>query len=386
MGRRHAPLGYDVQNRRLVVNEKEAQDRPPHFRRFAELGSSTLLVKELRLDGVTSKAWTTQDGRVRAGTPIDKSLIYKLLGNRTYLGYNPVRDQVVVYDNDAGNNTATINVTTRAPVYGDPLVPNRVFHAVFIAQYQLIALSGAGPRLTIQSAATCQTLATYTDTDFGTLKNHISYDPRRDVLYWCNGATTAAKRLYTIDVSQGVPGSLPTARILPRTPSLGMVYHQGQDLLYVYEASSDSVYGLDPDTLEITVTLSQPASSSQPGYLSDAKGGGLLISGDVFRVSLRPRFPNGGTTVGAIVQEICKDAGLSTADLDIVSLDQQVHGYVRAQPMEAQAAITPLMAAFLFDAQESEYRLKFVKRSNAAVAELFEDNIAAHEQGQALPD
>jgi hypothetical protein len=45
-----------------------------------------LLVKELRLDGVTSKAWVTQDGKVRDGKPIDKSLIYKLLGNRTYLG------------------------------------------------------------------------------------------------------------------------------------------------------------------------------------------------------------------------------------------------------------------------------------------------------------
>ncbi|HEX7633837.1 MAG TPA: recombinase family protein [Noviherbaspirillum sp.] len=80
------PLGYDVENRRLVINEKEAKIVRHVFKRFTELGSSTLLVKELRLDGVTSKAWTTQDGRVREGTPIDKSLIYKLLNNRTYLG------------------------------------------------------------------------------------------------------------------------------------------------------------------------------------------------------------------------------------------------------------------------------------------------------------
>ncbi|MGH8566562.1 MAG: recombinase family protein [Gammaproteobacteria bacterium] len=80
------PLGYDVNNRRLVVNPAEAKTVRHIFRRFVELGSSTLLVKELRLDGVTSKAWTTQDGRVREGNPIDKSLIYKLLGNRTYVG------------------------------------------------------------------------------------------------------------------------------------------------------------------------------------------------------------------------------------------------------------------------------------------------------------
>jgi len=80
------PLGYDVENRRLVPNPQEAKLIRHIFTRFVELGSSTKLVKELKLDGATSKAWTTQDGKVRLGKPIDKGLIYKLLGNRTYLG------------------------------------------------------------------------------------------------------------------------------------------------------------------------------------------------------------------------------------------------------------------------------------------------------------
>ncbi|MCL9826656.1 recombinase family protein [Ralstonia solanacearum] len=80
------PLGYDVENRRLVPNEKEAKLIRHIFQRFVELGSGTLLFKELKLDGVTSKAWTTQDGKTREGKPIDKGLIYKLLNNRTYLG------------------------------------------------------------------------------------------------------------------------------------------------------------------------------------------------------------------------------------------------------------------------------------------------------------
>ena len=80
------PLGYDVENRRLVPNENEANLIRHIFQRFVELGSSTALVEELKLDGVTSKAWTTQDGKTREGKPIDKGLIYKLLNNRTYLG------------------------------------------------------------------------------------------------------------------------------------------------------------------------------------------------------------------------------------------------------------------------------------------------------------
>jgi site-specific DNA recombinase len=87
------PLGYDVDNRRLVPNVKEARTVLHIFERFVELGSSTRLVKELRLDGVTSKAWTTQEGRVREGKLIDKSLIYKVLSNRVYLGEIRHRDQ-----------------------------------------------------------------------------------------------------------------------------------------------------------------------------------------------------------------------------------------------------------------------------------------------------
>lgn len=80
------PLGYDVENRRLIPNLKEANLVRHIFKRFVEVGSTTLLVKEMRLDGATSKAWVTQDGKVREGRPIDKSLLYKVLNNRTYLG------------------------------------------------------------------------------------------------------------------------------------------------------------------------------------------------------------------------------------------------------------------------------------------------------------
>lgn len=80
------PLGYDVKDRCLVINPPEAKLIQHIFKRFVDIGSATLLYKELRLDGVTSKSWTTQDGCFRPGKPIDRGLIYKLLHNRTYLG------------------------------------------------------------------------------------------------------------------------------------------------------------------------------------------------------------------------------------------------------------------------------------------------------------
>lgn len=87
------PLGYDVANRRLIKNEKEAKLVRHIFKRFVELGSSSLLVKELRLDGVTSKSWKTQEGHMRVGKLADKNLIYKMLNNRIYLGEIRHRDQ-----------------------------------------------------------------------------------------------------------------------------------------------------------------------------------------------------------------------------------------------------------------------------------------------------
>jgi site-specific DNA recombinase len=80
------PLGYDVKDRCLVINPMEAKTIQHIFKRFTELGSATLMYKELLLDGVTTKSWTTQDGKYRPGKPINRGLIYKILQNRTYLG------------------------------------------------------------------------------------------------------------------------------------------------------------------------------------------------------------------------------------------------------------------------------------------------------------
>jgi site-specific DNA recombinase len=71
-----APLGYDIRDRKLVVNETEAALVRRIFERFARLGSATKLVVELTGEGV----------RHKRGKPIDKGFVYKLLKNRLYLG------------------------------------------------------------------------------------------------------------------------------------------------------------------------------------------------------------------------------------------------------------------------------------------------------------
>nr|CRH06178.1 Site-specific recombinases [Candidatus Magnetococcus massalia] len=82
----HPPLGYDVQDRKLVINAEEAQQVRLIFKRFIQMGSATLLIKELTEKGITSKTRQLADGRVKGGKPIDKGTLYKILNNRVYLG------------------------------------------------------------------------------------------------------------------------------------------------------------------------------------------------------------------------------------------------------------------------------------------------------------
>jgi DNA invertase Pin-like site-specific DNA recombinase len=80
------PLGYDIKNRKLVVNKSEAKLVRHIFERFLQIGSATLLVRELAEQGYRTKSWITLKGHVRKGRMIDKGFLYKMLSNRVYLG------------------------------------------------------------------------------------------------------------------------------------------------------------------------------------------------------------------------------------------------------------------------------------------------------------
>jgi len=72
----YVPFGYDVQDRKLVVNAAEAAAVRRIFERFVELGSATTLARELRAQGFRNKQ----------GTLVDKGYLYRLLNNRVYRG------------------------------------------------------------------------------------------------------------------------------------------------------------------------------------------------------------------------------------------------------------------------------------------------------------
>jgi site-specific DNA recombinase len=87
------PLGYDVRNRQLVVNEAEAETVRHIFRTYAELGTVAALQDDLRRRGIVSKVWTSTGGRVRGGVGYSRGALYYLLRNQIYLGRVPHKQE-----------------------------------------------------------------------------------------------------------------------------------------------------------------------------------------------------------------------------------------------------------------------------------------------------
>jgi len=72
----YVPLGYRLENRKLLIEEAEAAKIRMIFERFVSVGSATVLARILQAESVT----------MRNGRQIDKGYLYRLLNNRIYVG------------------------------------------------------------------------------------------------------------------------------------------------------------------------------------------------------------------------------------------------------------------------------------------------------------
>ena len=80
------PLGYDSKDRKITVNEPEAERVRTIFRSYLELGSLNLLMADLRERGIVTKARTLKSGKTIGGIPFTRGPLAYLLRNRFYIG------------------------------------------------------------------------------------------------------------------------------------------------------------------------------------------------------------------------------------------------------------------------------------------------------------
>jgi DNA invertase Pin-like site-specific DNA recombinase len=77
----NVPLGYDVKERKLLVNDAEADTVRDIFRRYLTLGGVRQLKEDLDRTGICSKA-----RKGLPGTNFSRGALYALLGNPIYIG------------------------------------------------------------------------------------------------------------------------------------------------------------------------------------------------------------------------------------------------------------------------------------------------------------
>ena len=87
------PLGYDLKDRKLVVNLAEAKVVHNLFNLYLEEGCVSALKTRLDEKGIQSKVRVSVAGNRSGGTAYSRGALYQILKSRIYLGEIPHRDQ-----------------------------------------------------------------------------------------------------------------------------------------------------------------------------------------------------------------------------------------------------------------------------------------------------
>ena len=95
------PLGYNVIDKRLVINEQEAKRVRRMFERYLEVGSLMELANELNARGELTKSWTTKIGRLMPSREWTKSRLQALMRNPLYVGRVRLGDETFDGEHDA---------------------------------------------------------------------------------------------------------------------------------------------------------------------------------------------------------------------------------------------------------------------------------------------
>jgi hypothetical protein len=297
--------------------------------------------------------------------------------------YNPARDEVVINEWNSGAAPLLFNPHDRTSTIGTGF-GGLCVSIEYIAPHQVMAVivtHGVWSNTSLIDATDYSNIATWTPSGFGVSGSPwMSYDAGRDLLYYCDGDSL---HLYSIDLSV-LPGGTPVlgaTRTLPYKPLSGFLYENSTDKIYLLRSSAGAdLLVLNPDTLAVEGQIGTDFGGS--GGLYHLDGRRFITSGDNYLIPIRPLLENTGVLLSQIVNDICRDGGLAGADFTTTGLNNTVHGYVRAQPMQATAALQPLMLTYQFDGVESDYLLTFPKRDGSSVATIPEDDLGAHEIGQ----
>jgi Putative phage tail protein len=147
----------------------------------------------------------------------------------------------------------------------------------------------------------------------------------------------------------------------------------------------------NPDT-EVVVERLELVSldiADTQGKLWDFPERGAVLYSDGYAnywIPYAPRLTGECVPLSEIVTDLSIASGLTADDIDVTELTDCVLGYLIARPGTARSAIEQLMIAYGFDAVQSGLKIKYVKRGKTPVATIPQDDLAAHESGDDVPE
>ncbi len=104
-----APLGYDTKDRKITVNEIEAERVRTIFRSYLKFGSLNLLIADLHKRGIISKLRTLKTGEAVGGIPFTRGPLGYLLRNRFYIGEVAFKGEILQGEQPAIVDRALFN-------------------------------------------------------------------------------------------------------------------------------------------------------------------------------------------------------------------------------------------------------------------------------------
>ncbi len=87
------PMGYDLLDRRLLVNQEEAERVIDIYKLYLKLGCVAKLKARLDQQEIKSKIRVSRTGKTSGGASYSRGALYELLQNRLYLGEIPHKEQ-----------------------------------------------------------------------------------------------------------------------------------------------------------------------------------------------------------------------------------------------------------------------------------------------------
>src|SRR3954453_13864805 len=133
-----APLGYDTKDRKITVNEADAERVRTIFRSYLKLGTLNLLMADLRKRGMVTKVRTLKSGEKVGGIPFTRGPLAHLLRNRFYMGEVAFKGEVLngeqtaivdraLFDAVQAKLDAQVNARRAARTNTEALLTGRIF-------------------------------------------------------------------------------------------------------------------------------------------------------------------------------------------------------------------------------------------------------------------